>query len=124
MWSPQAPLVLFLSLFVVFLSSVIAFEVPILDTGKSTPRLQNRPGISVSVDYSRQICSGMWGGPSAYINGNWTHPRTKLTLNYGSVSFDSTSQGQLAMVIYEWKDAKYLGKVQHSDADNELPVSS
>jgi len=27
------------------------------------------------------------------------------------------------MVIYEWKDAKYLGKVHHLDTDNELPVS-
>ena len=40
------------------------------------------------------------------------------------VSFDSTSQGQLAMVIYEWNDAKYLGKEQSPDvADNNLPVS-
>ncbi|EIW64216.1 uncharacterized protein TRAVEDRAFT_41629 [Trametes versicolor FP-101664 SS1] len=45
-------------------------------------------------DYDRQICSGMWGGKNAYIN----------------VTFDSGSLGQLAMVIYEWSDVKYLGK--------------
>lgn len=38
------------------------------------------------------------------------------------VSFDSTSQGHLAMVIYEWEDAKYLGKVRVSDVGDELPV--
>jgi hypothetical protein len=48
---------------------------------------------------------------------------TMCNTEFPSVSFDSTSQGQLAMVIYEWKDAKYLGKVHHSDMDNELPVS-
>lgn len=26
------------------------------------------------------------------------------------------------MVIYEWQDAKYLGKAQRSDSDNQLPV--
>ncbi|KAI0639574.1 lung seven transmembrane receptor-domain-containing protein [Trametes polyzona] len=52
-------------------------------------------------DYDRQICSGMWGGKNAYIN----------------VTFDSGSQGQLAMVIYEWGDVKYLGK----DAPGDFP---
>ncbi|KAF8913100.1 protein PTM1 [Gymnopilus junonius] len=70
------------------ISSVNAFEVPIIDT-----------------DYSRQICSGMWGGPSAYIN----------------VTFDNTSQGNLAMVIYEWADVKYLGKETTPDVDDGLP---
>ncbi|KAF9015617.1 lung seven transmembrane receptor-domain-containing protein [Cyathus striatus] len=74
-YSPFLTLLLFPSLF--FLSVVSAFQVPILDT-----------------DYSRQICSGMWGGGSTYIN----------------VTFDSSSQGQLAVVIYEWADAQYLGK--------------
>ncbi|KAF8846021.1 hypothetical protein BDN67DRAFT_1018676 [Paxillus ammoniavirescens] len=56
-------------------------------------------------DYSRQVCSGMWGGPETYIN----------------VTFDpSTSHGQVAMVIYEWKDVKYLGKVT-SETDDSLP---
>lgn len=35
-----------------FLSCVSAYEVPVSDR-----------------DYSRQICSGMWGGKSTYING-------------------------------------------------------
>ncbi|KAI0361441.1 hypothetical protein OH77DRAFT_1417699, partial [Trametes cingulata] len=36
----------------------------------------------------------MWGGKNTHIN----------------VTFDSGSQGQLAMVIYEWGDVPYLGK--------------
>jgi hypothetical protein len=44
---------------------------------------------------------------------------TKLRL----VSFDSTSQGHLAMVVYEWEDYQYLGKVT-SETDEYLPVSS
>ncbi|KAI0652014.1 lung seven transmembrane receptor-domain-containing protein [Trametes meyenii] len=54
-------------------------------------------------DYDRQICSGMWGGKNTYIN----------------VTFDSGSQGQLAMVIYEWGDVAYLGK--ETDRTGELP---
>ncbi|KAF8898991.1 protein PTM1 [Infundibulicybe gibba] len=52
-------------------------------------------------DYSRQICSGMWASKSTYIN----------------VTFDAASQGQLAMVIYEWADSAYLGKV--TDPSND-----
>ena len=38
-----------------------------------------------------------------------------------AVTFDATSQGQLAMAIYEWQDVSYLGKV--TIGDNDLPVS-
>ncbi|THH33161.1 hypothetical protein EUX98_g1064 [Antrodiella citrinella] len=55
-------------------------------------------------DYDRQICSGMWASGSTYIN----------------VTFDSGSQGQLAMVVYEWKDVDMLGKVT-SYIDDYLP---
>ncbi|PFH54883.1 hypothetical protein AMATHDRAFT_78452 [Amanita thiersii Skay4041] len=55
----------------------------------------------VDTDYSRQICSGMWSGESTYIN----------------VTFDPGSSGQLAMVIYEWSDADYLGKVTDPNDD-------
>ncbi|OBZ78746.1 hypothetical protein A0H81_01184 [Grifola frondosa] len=41
------------------------------------------------------------GGKSTYIN----------------VTFDSDAQGQLAMVIYEWGDMSYLGKVTSTVAD-------
>jgi hypothetical protein len=41
---------------------------------------------------------------------------------YLSVSFEAHSQGQLAMVIYEWEDVKYLGKAT-DPMDNALPVS-
>ncbi|KAG6334954.1 hypothetical protein ID866_4133 [Astraeus odoratus] len=56
-------------------------------------------------DYSRQVCSGMWGGSNTYIN----------------VTFDiRTSYGQVAMAIYEWNDVKYLGAVT-SESDDSLP---
>ncbi|KAI6047950.1 lung seven transmembrane receptor-domain-containing protein [Pisolithus marmoratus] len=56
-------------------------------------------------DYSRQVCSGMWGDSNTYIN----------------VTFDPrTSHGQVAMAIYEWKDVKYLGAVT-SESDDSLP---
>ncbi|KAF8509794.1 lung seven transmembrane receptor-domain-containing protein [Gautieria morchelliformis] len=55
-------------------------------------------------DWQRQVCSGMWGGKNAHIN----------------VSFDNNSQGQVAMVIYEWKDVGYLGKPS-SQIDDTLP---
>ncbi|KAI0830476.1 lung seven transmembrane receptor-domain-containing protein [Trametes gibbosa] len=57
-------------------------------------------------DYDRQICSGMWGGKNAYIN----------------VTFDAGSQGQLAMVIYEWGDVEYLGKVAPGDMPQKYYV--
>jgi hypothetical protein len=72
-----------------FVGLTTAYEVPVED-----------------IDYSRQICSGMWASDYTYVN----------------VSFDATSQGQLAMVIYEWSDAKYLGKVTEF-SDEDLPVS-
>ncbi|KAI0347767.1 hypothetical protein BDW22DRAFT_17032 [Trametopsis cervina] len=56
------------------------------------------------VDYDRQICSGMWAGKDTYIN----------------VTYDSSSQGQLSMVIYEWRDIEYLGKIT-SMTDDSLP---
>ncbi|KAH7930405.1 protein PTM1 [Leucogyrophana mollusca] len=72
------------------ISFVAGYEVPFADS-----------------DYSRQTCSGMWGGPSTFIN----------------VTFDaSTSQGQVAMVIYEWKDMRYLGNVS-SPTDDSMPLT-
>ncbi|KAF7339301.1 Integral membrane protein [Mycena sanguinolenta] len=58
----------------------------------------------LDADYSRQICSGMWANENTYIN----------------VTFEDASQGQLAMVIYEWSDVQYLGKIT-SFTDDELP---
>nr|AAZ14927.1 putative mannosyltransferase [Coprinellus disseminatus] len=58
------------------------------------------------LDDSRQVCSGMWGGSNAYIN----------------VTVDSASQGQVALVIYEWKDVQYLGKTQRGGEDQDLPI--
>ncbi|KAG8778844.1 hypothetical protein FRC12_024773 [Ceratobasidium sp. 428] len=48
--------------------------------------------VSDQDDY-RQACSGMWAGKDTYIK----------------VSFDPNSRGQIAMVIYEWRDVRYLG---------------
>ncbi|KAF8445576.1 protein PTM1 [Boletus edulis BED1] len=70
------------------LGLALAYEVPVSDS-----------------DYSRQVCSGVWGGTETYIN----------------VTFDaSSSHGQVAMVVYEWKDVKYLGKIT-SETDDSLP---
>lgn len=38
------------------------------------------------------------------------------------VTFDSASQGQAAMVIYEWKDVQYLGKERRGAEEDDLPV--
>ncbi|KAF8581639.1 protein PTM1 [Ramaria rubella] len=57
-----------------------------------------------AADWERQVCSGMWGGAKAHIN----------------VSFEAASQGQVAMVIYEWRDVAYLGKPS-SKIDDTLP---
>jgi len=40
------------------------------------------------------------------------------------VTFDKGSQGQVAMVIYEWADAPYLGKKDSADEDDLVPVCS
>jgi hypothetical protein len=76
-----------LSFLLLYLSCVLAYEVPVIDT-----------------DYSRQICSGMWANSKTHIN----------------ITFDKSSQGQLAMVVYEWSDSRYLGKVT-SLSDDSLP---
>lgn len=39
-----------------------------------------------------------------------------------AVTFDKSSQGQLAAVIYEWSDVEYLGKTTSYIED--LPVSA
>jgi hypothetical protein len=65
----------------------------------------------------------MWGGSSAYINGMNTRTLLEICLTRLVVTFDkTTSQGNLAMVIYEWADVKYLGKATISNTDEELPV--
>ncbi|KAI0034184.1 lung seven transmembrane receptor-domain-containing protein, partial [Vararia minispora EC-137] len=58
----------------------------------------------VDTDYTRQICSGMWANQNTFVN----------------VSFDDGSQGQLAIVIYEWNDYQYLGKIT-SETEDYLP---
>ena len=52
-----------------------------------------------------------------------TFTSSEALVELGLVSFESNSQGQLAMVIYEWSDYQYLGKVT-SEIDEYLPVSS
>jgi hypothetical protein len=88
---------------------VTGYEVPVSDT-----------------DYSRQTCSGMWSSQSTYINGMVlpglrVYDCTYVILMCTLVTFQP-SQGQLAMVIYEWSDMKYLGKIT-SVSDDTLPVS-
>lgn len=38
-----------------------------------------------------------------------------------AVTFESGSRGQVSMIIYEWGDVQYLGKV--TSLDEDLPVS-
>ena len=42
--------------------------------------------------------------------------------NVAAVTVDSASQGQVALVMYEWKDVQYLGKTQRGAEDQDLPV--
>jgi hypothetical protein len=64
----------------------------------------------------------MWSGTSTYINGNIKHLSTLIQAHSHVVTFEPESQGQVAMVIYEWADSGYLGKVIDPNADY-LPVS-
>ncbi|KAM0789008.1 hypothetical protein ACM66B_003076 [Microbotryomycetes sp. NB124-2] len=55
-----------------------------------------------SQDANRQVCNGMWGNTQqdAFIE----------------VIFSPGSRGQLALVIFEWQDAKYLGTDQNGQS--------
>jgi hypothetical protein len=65
----------------------------------------------------------MWSGKSTYINGNINNTPLKiLLLIQAIVTFAAGSQGQLALVVYEWADSKYLGKVTNPN-ESYLPVS-
>jgi hypothetical protein len=65
----------------------------------------------------------MWGGSSAFINGMQHILVTCSNLYFvSSVSFDATSQGNLATIIYEWADVQYLGKETTTDTEEPLPV--
>lgn len=90
-------------------SCALAYEVPVTES-----------------DWSRQVCSGMWSSDKTYINGSCCFRPCSVLFWVAdttfAVTFDSTSEGQLAMVIYEWRDMAYLGKVT-SYIDDTLPVS-
>lgn len=59
-------------------------------------------------DALRETCSGMYGGKQAHISGEL--PATvALDTAHLAVSFDDSSTGQVALVIYEWADVRYLG---------------
>jgi hypothetical protein len=71
----------------------------------------------------------MYGGEKAYISCEQRYPRpvhlfldTRLLWSQITVTFDPTSTGQLALVLYEWSDVKYLGA--DSPGDDSMPVSS
>lgn len=38
------------------------------------------------------------------------------------VTFDPSSSGQLALVLYEWDDVKYLGADTPGNEDDSMPV--
>jgi len=48
------------------------------------------------------------------------HPKHLITSSH-TVTFDKSSQGQLAAVIYEWSDVEHLGKT--TSYVDDLPVS-
>jgi hypothetical protein len=80
-------------------------------------------------DELREVCSGMYGGEKAYISCEQRYPRpvhlfldTRLLWSQITVTFDPTSTGQLALVLYEWSDVKYLGA--DSPGDDSMPVRS
>lgn len=73
-------------------------------------------------DDVRQVCTGMWGKgkQDAFIEGTANgrrvqrgsrgRRRDELTRGFDyAVLFSPSSRGQLALVIFEWQDAKYLG---------------
>ncbi|SCV70962.1 BQ2448_3724 [Microbotryum intermedium] len=65
----------------------------------STPGAAYQVVIS-SDDSVRQVCNGMFAGTA-------DHPA------YIEVIFKPSSKGQLALVVYEWKDAAHLGVDRH-----------
>ena len=75
-------------------------------------------------DDVREVCQGMYGGKKAYIERecqqmcSYAAPCSSPVYMYilTPVSFDQRSSGQVALVIYEWKDVKYLGVESPDDA--------
>ena len=68
-----------------------------------------------------QAC-GQTSRPSSMVRTFYNVTKPFCNAQCTLVTFDSTSQGQLAMVIYEWHDAPYLGKVT-SYINDFYPVS-
>ena len=89
-------------------------------------------GTSVNIkdtDELREVCSGMYGGEKAYISREHRIEARSVSahsLNLSSsvliVTFDPSSSGQLALVLYEWDDVKYLGADTPGNEDDSMPV--
>ena len=62
-------------------------------------------------DDFKEVCSGMWGGGEAHIERGWFLKQESRWsgLIVCLVSFDPSSSGQVALVMYEWSDVPYLG---------------
>ena len=80
-------------------------------------------------DELREVCSGMYGGEKAYISREHRIEARSVSahsLNLSSsvliVTFDPSSSGQLALVLYEWDDVKYLGADTPGNEDDSMPV--
>jgi len=74
--------------------------------------LRSTPVPIRDTDELREVCSGMWGGKEAFIEGCSSNPPTIPILDcsyHRVVTFDPTSNGQVALVIYEWNDVPCLG---------------
>ncbi|GAA98706.1 uncharacterized protein L969DRAFT_83759 [Mixia osmundae IAM 14324] len=66
-------------------------------------------------DVSRQTCSGMYAKAGLFTRGV-RDPAIEVV-------FGASSMGQVALVIYEWRDARYLGASQASSANNTLDAA-
>lgn len=64
-------------------------------------------------DAARQVCTGMWGSGGSrdpYIEGVCLEACIYNTaLIPFQVVFSPSARGQLALIIYEWSDARYIG---------------
>lgn len=88
-----------------YVSTILAYEVSISE-----------------VDSSRQFCSGMWTGADTFIN-SISSQLPFQSLDWStliSVTFSQNSRGRVAVVIYEWRDVDFLGKLVSDD--EALPV--
>ncbi|CEQ42630.1 SPOSA6832_04486 [Sporobolomyces salmonicolor] len=131
---PTRPLWLALLVLVGLVAHSTAYQVLISDQDDVSlaflhPQLHIRkPELTSSNSFQvRQVCSGMWGKgkENAFIEGALRSESTLfrraqlIRVVWSAVLFSPASRGQLALVVFEWEDAKYLGvETSGNDAEN------